>query len=416
MKSLALHHPTGILKGTVQLPLSKSECNRLLIISALSREPFESLQLSDAEDTQILQQLLRLADSAPDETVYDVGAAGTTMRFLAAYFAQLPGVRILTGSERMRERPVGELVHVLRKLGAQIEYTENEGYPPLRITGKRLSGGEVEMDGNISSQFITAMLLIGPTLHNGLVIRFRTEVVSVPYVNMTIRLMERFGASPIWHDDVLSVSPSKYINEGAGYNVEPDWSAAAPWFSMAALSKEADILLSGLHSNSFQGDRMLADLAPFWGLSATFEDSGLRLRKIGNTPLNFAFDFGDCPDVVQSAAVISAALRIPTLFNGLETLRIKETDRIAALQTELGKLNMRTEATDNSLHLIETQPLPASAKIDTYHDHRMAMAFAPLALRMSGLQINDPDVVRKSYPGFWDQMKNLGFVMKESGN
>jgi 3-phosphoshikimate 1-carboxyvinyltransferase len=414
MKSLTLHHPTGILKGTVQLPLSKSECNRLLIINALSEVHFETLQLSDAEDTQKLQQLLTLAATAHDETVYDVGAAGTTMRFLAAYFAQLPGIRILTGSDRMRERPVGELVDVLRKLGAQIEYTEKEGYPPLRITGKRLSGGEVEMDGNVSSQFITALLLIGPTLHNGLVIRFRTEVVSVPYVNMTIRLMERFGASPIWHDDVLSVSPSKYNIEGAEHNVEPDWSAAAPWFTMAALAKEADILLGGLHSNSLQGDRVLADLAPFWGLTATFEDAGLRIRKQGGTPLNFAFDFGDCPDIAQSAAVTSAALRIPTLLNGLETLRIKETDRIAALQTELGKLNMRTEATDSWLNLIETQPLPSSAKIDTYHDHRMAMAFAPLALRMSGLQINDPDVVKKSYPKFWEQMQHLGFVLRET--
>jgi 3-phosphoshikimate 1-carboxyvinyltransferase len=416
MKSLALHHPTGILKGTVQLPLSKSECNRLLIINALSEEHFETLQLSDAEDTQKLQKLLTLAATAPDETVYDVGAAGTTMRFLAAYFAQLPGTRILTGTDRMRERPVGELVNVLRKLGAQIEYTEKEGYPPLRITGKRLSGGEVEMDGNVSSQFITALLLIGPTLHNGLVIRFRTEVVSVPYVNMTIRLMERFGVSPIWHDDVLSVSPSKYSIEGAEHNVEPDWSAAAPWFTMAALAKEADILLAGLHSNSLQGDRVLADLAPFWGLSATFEEAGLRIRKHGVTPINFAFDFGDSPDIVQSAAVASATLRIPTLFNGLETLRIKETDRIAALQTELGKLNMRTEATDNSLNLIETQPLPSSTKIDTYHDHRMAMAFAPLALRMSGLQINDPDVVKKSYPKFWEQMQQLGFVLRETGS
>ncbi|MGL5890723.1 MAG: 3-phosphoshikimate 1-carboxyvinyltransferase [Bacteroidia bacterium] len=416
MKSLALHHPTGILKGTVQLPLSKSECNRLLIISALSSEPFQSLQLSDAEDTQSLQKLLTLSETAPDGTVYDVGAAGTTMRFLAAYFAQLAGVRILTGSDRMRERPVGELVNVLRKLGAKIEYLEKEGYPPLRITGKRLSGGEVEMDGNVSSQFITALLLIGPRLHSGLVIRFRTEVVSVPYVNMTIRLMERFGAAPIWHDDVLSVSPSNYSAEGVEHNVEPDWSAAAPWFSMAALAKEADILLSGLHSNSLQGDRVLADLAPFWGLSATFEEAGLRIRKEGEKPFSFAFDFGDCPDIVQSAAVTAAALRIPTLFNGLETLRFKETDRIAALQTELGKLNMRTEANDVSLNLLETQPLPSSAVVDTYHDHRMAMAFAPLALRMNGLQISDHDVVKKSYPGFWDEMRKLGFVLDESAN
>ncbi|MCU0432333.1 MAG: 3-phosphoshikimate 1-carboxyvinyltransferase [Bacteroidia bacterium] len=409
MKSLALHHPTGLLTGTVHLPLSKSECNRLLIISALSNRHFQTLPLSEAEDSQTLQRLIKQAETHNNGEEFNVGAAGTTMRFLTAYFAVTPGVRILTGSERMKERPIGELVNALRQLGASIEYTGHEGYPPLRITGRRLSGGEVTMRGDVSSQFITALLLIAPMLHNGLVIRFTSEVVSVPYINMTIRLMERYGATALWHDDVLSVSPQAYSAEETPAAIEPDWSAAAPWFAMAALAKDADILLAGLHENSLQGDRVLADLAPFWGLSATFESEGLRLRKTDTRPLNFAFDFEDCPDIAQSASVIAAALRIPTLLNGLQTLRIKETDRIAALQQELGKLNLRTTATNHSLEIIETSPLPASVNIDTYEDHRMAMAFAPLALCMNGLRINEPDVVRKSYPGFWDEMKKMGF-------
>jgi 3-phosphoshikimate 1-carboxyvinyltransferase len=409
MKSLTLRHSTGILRGTVSLPLSKSECNRLLIISALSGKHFDTLPVSEAEDSQTLQRLIDAAKKDDQGNVFDVGAAGTTMRFLTAYFSITPGVRILTGSERMKERPIGELVNALRQLGAQIEYTEREGYPPLKITGKRLSGGEVTMSGNVSSQFVTALLLIAPVLHNGLVIRFTDDVVSVPYINMTMRLMERYGAAALWHDDVLSVSPQAYSADETPLTIEPDWSAAAPWFAMAALAKEADILLTGLHENSLQGDRVLADLAPFWGISATFESNGLRLQKKNGHCLNFAFDFEDCPDIAQSVSVIAAGLRMPSLLNGLQTLRIKETDRIAALQTELGKLNMRTTASDQSLDISETPPLPASVTIDTYKDHRMAMAFAPLALRMNGLCINDPDVVRKSYPGFWEEMKKMGF-------
>ena len=411
MKFVSLRHPTGILHGTVELPLSKSECNRLLIISALSRRHFQALPVTEAEDAQTLQRLLQQAEQGKNDMPYDVGAAGTTMRFLTAYFSITPGVRVLTGSERMKERPIGELVNALRQLGAQIEYTEREGYPPLQITGKRLAGGEVTMSGNVSSQFVTALLLIAPVLHNGLVIRFTGEVVSVPYINMTMRLMERYGAAALWHDDVLSVSPQAYSTDEMSLVIEPDWSAAAPWFAMAALAKEADILLAGLHENSLQGDRVLADLAPFWGLSATFENEGLRLQKKNHHCLHFAFDFEDCPDIAQSVSVIAAGLRMPTLLNGLQTLRIKETDRIAALQTELGKLNIRTAANDQSLEITETSPLPASVAIDTYEDHRMAMAFAPLALRMNGLRINNPDVVRKSYPGFWEAMKKMGFEL-----
>ncbi|MCA6363131.1 MAG: 3-phosphoshikimate 1-carboxyvinyltransferase [Bacteroidetes bacterium] len=409
MKFVTLRHPTGILQGTVELPLSKSECNRLLIISALLGNNCDTLPVSEAEDSQTLQQLILQSKQENSSDVYDVGAAGTTMRFLTALFSITPGVRILTGSERMKERPIGELVNALRQLGAEIEYIDREGYAPLRITGKKLSGGEVMMSGNVSSQFVTALLLIAPVFHNGLVIRFTSEVVSVPYINMTMRLMERYGAAALWHDDVLSVSPQAYSTEDTQVVIERDWSAAAPWFAMAALAREADLVLAGLHENSLQGDRVLADLAPFWGLSATFENGGLRLRKAGSHCLNFAFDFEDCPDIAQSVSVIAAGLRMPTLLNGLQTLRIKETDRIAALQTELGKLNIRTTANNISLEITETSPLPASVAIDTYKDHRMAMSFAPLALRMNGLRINDPDVVRKSYPGFWEELKKTGF-------
>lgn len=414
MPALAVHHPTRILRGTVQLPLSKSESNRLLIISALAQPRFTAIPVSEAEDTRTMQRLLELSVSgAPDGTVYDVGPAGTPLRFLTAYFATQPGVRVLTGSPRMQERPMGVLVEALRSLGADIVYLEREGFAPLQITGKRLTGGEVVIDGSVSSQFISALLLIAPLLHKGLVIRFTGEVVSVPYINMTMRMMERYGAAPLWHDDVLSVSHSPYYADHTAESVEADWSAASYWFSMAALADEADLFLPGLRADSLQGDRMLADLYPFFGVRAAFENNGLRLTKNGELPFHFGFDFGDCPDAAQTVAVTAAGLRIPLLMNGLETLVFKETDRIAALQRELEKLGVASNSTTSSLELMHYAQQPGAVAIETYHDHRMAMAFSALALRINEVLINDAEVVKKSYPAFWDEMRGVGFVMTE---
>lgn len=412
MSSAVIRHPSKKLQGEVKLPLSKSESNRLLLIGTLAQHQLDTLVVSDAEDTVTMARLLRQAHQPhPDEEVFDVGPAGTAMRFLTAYFAILPGVRILTGSSRMQERPIGILVDALRSIGAQIDYLGTEGCPPLRITGKRLSGGEVEMDGSISSQFISALMLIAPTLHNGLVIRFRGELISFPYLNMTMRLMERCGATPLWHDDAISISNHTYVN-AATVKVEADWSAASYWFSMVALAQEADILLGGLHPRSLQGDSVLMHVYRFFGVDAEFEDKGLRLRK---RPIHIgalAFDFSDCPDIVQAVAVTASILKIPMVLNGLDTLRVKETDRVKALQYELAKIGVETAAGDTWLELKQFNPDIQIPTFNTYEDHRMAMAFAPLALRLSEVAIHNPQVVGKSYPGYWEELKRIGFLVQ----
>lgn len=410
------------LKGTVRLPLSKSECNRLQIIRALTgtQEPMHGM--SDAQDSQVLAQLL--GRSHPSETlamtgeenVFDCGPAGTTMRFLTAYFSTLPGTRVLTGSARMQKRPLGVLVEALRALGAQITYKGEEGFAPIEITGKKLRGGQIELDGSISSQFVTALLLIAPTLHNGLVIRFTGPVASMPYILMTLRIMERFGVFGIWDGDTLSVSNQSYKVEDAAtqFRVEADWSAASYCYSLVAIADEADIFMEGLLEGSLQGDSMLAWLFPFLGVTTKYEEGGVRLTKNGYLPKAFAFDFEECPDIAQTCAVVAVAKKIPMLMRGLNTLRVKETDRIHALITELKKLG--AGITEPGKGLIEIRsfdgPADSPLEIDTYEDHRMAMAFAPLAIRYPGLVMNDIAVVSKSWPGFWDELEKLGAFIK----
>jgi 3-phosphoshikimate 1-carboxyvinyltransferase len=414
MPSVVLRHPTRKLEGEIQLPLSKSESNRLLMIGALAKHPLNTLLISDAGDTTTMATLLQKASQPhPDEELFDVGPAGTTMRFLTAYFSILPGVRILTGTPRMKERPIGILVDALRSLGAKIDYLETEGCPPIRIAGKQLAGGEVEIDSSVSSQFISALMLIAPTLHNGLVIRFKGDLLSFPYINMTMRLMERCGATPLWHNDAISISNHTYVN-AANVKVEADWSAASYWFTMAALAQEADLLLMGLRQRSFQGDSILVDLYRFFGVEAAFEERGLRLRKKKINMLNLAFDFNDCPDIVQAVAVTAGILRMPMVLNGLDTLRVKETDRVKALQYELAKLGVETAAGDTWLELKKFNADMRIPSFNTYEDHRMAMAFAPLALHLPEIAINDPHVVGKSYPGYWEDLARVGFLIQKS--
>lgn len=410
METNALKIPR-VLKGEVKLPLSKSECNRMLIIRAITGTDVPLPEISDAEDTISLRRMLEKLSGHEDGDTYDVGPAGTSMRFLSAYLSSVPGVFALTGSSRMKQRPIGILVKALEELGADIEFPEKEGFPPLKIFGGPLKGGKIEMDGSVSSQFVSALLMIAPTMHNGLVIRFNGPIVSRPYIDMTIRIMERFGVSPVWDGDTLSVSNQHYEIDDAEkqFRVEPDWSAASYWYSMAALADEADIFLPGLHKESLQADSVCALLFPFLGVSTSFEEKGIRLTKNGYRPGAFAFDFEDCPDIVQTVAVTAAALKIPTLMCGLNTLRVKETDRISAVKNELAKIGVNCEEPGSGMLEVKTfnGNMQSPLSISTYEDHRMAMAFAPLAIKYPGLIIENPGVVKKSYPGFWEELKKI---------
>lgn len=400
------------LNGSVRLPLSKSECNRLLIIRALTATEEPMHGMSDAQDSQVLAQLLDKSEKASSDNVYDCGPAGTTMRFLTAYFATLEGTRTLTGSARMQKRPLGILVEALRTLGAQITYKGEEGFAPIEITGKKLQGGQVELDGSVSSQFVTALLLIGPTLHNGLVIKFKGPVVSMPYILMTLRIMERFGVFAIWDGDTLSVSNQPYKVEDAAmqFRVEADWSAASYCYSLVAIADEGEIFLEGLREQSLQGDAVLQWVFPFLGVTTKFEEGGVRITKNHYKPKAFAFDFEESPDIVQTCAVVATAKKIPFLMRGLNTLRVKETDRIHALITELKKFG--AECTEPGKGLLEIRTFDGAVssplEIETYEDHRMAMAFAPMAILYPGLKLEDPSVVGKSWPGFWEELKKLG--------
>jgi 3-phosphoshikimate 1-carboxyvinyltransferase len=415
MGSISLKIPK-VLKGEVKLPLSKSECNRLLIIRAITGTDYWIPEISDAEDTVSLGRIINELKNHVDGNTYDVGPAGTSMRFLSAYLSSIPGVFHLTGTARMKERPIGILVKALEGLGADIEYPEKEGFPPLKIFGGPLQGGEIEVDGSVSSQFISALLMIAPTMHNGLVIHFKGTIVSRPYIDMTIRIMERFGVYPVWDGNSLAVSNQQYMIDDPErqFRVEADWSAASYWYSMVALADEADIFLPGLQKESLQADAVCSLLFPFLGVTTTFEEKGVRLTKNGYRPSAFAFDFDDCPDIVQTVAVTAAALKIPTLLCGLNTLRLKETDRIAALKTEFAKIGVTTEEAARGLLEVKTfdEKISSSVEIKTYEDHRMAMSFAPLAIKYPGLSIGNPDVVKKSYPGFWEEIKKLGGEMK----
>ena len=393
--NLSLSHTTKVVRGEITLPSSKSISNRALIIKALSGLSFEIENLSMANDTQILQQLL--ADK--NRTTFDVGHAGTAMRFLTAYLAIQQGEFILTGSERMQQRPIKILVDALTTLGADITYLKNEGFPPLKIIGKTLSGGEITIDGSISSQYISALMMIAPYIKNGLKINFEGQVASKPYLDMTAEMVKDFKA---------------------GFVVEPDWSSASYWYSMVALAKDAEITLLGLKKKSLQGDSVVAEIFEKFGVKTEYLPSGIRLTKLPNFGLpasNFQLNFSNCPDLAQTVAVASAALNIPVKLTGLSTLRIKETDRIAALQIELTKLGFKVEVDGDDLiinsHSGKIQQLNhwSSISIRTYNDHRMAMAFAPLSL-LSPITIENPDVVVKSYPNFWQDLKNVGFEMK----
>ena len=410
-------HPSKTLKGAVTLSASKSESNRILIIQALCKERFEIKNLATAEDTVILKEILDTVYSKLfPEVTFDVGGAGTTMRFLTAYLSVKPGVFTLTGNDRMKKRPIGILVDALRQLGADIEYLEKEGYAPLKITGKTLKGGEVEIDGNVSSQFVSALLLISPELHNGLTIKFKGEVTSRPYIDMTLKMMQEFRVYGIWQVNSISVSQQNYHKKsdlGYTYEVEGDWSSASYWYGIAALSNEVDFTIKGLKHPSLQGDAVVANLFSCFGIKTDYTNDGVHISKFKLHPEHLGFDFCDCPDLAQTIAVVASALNITAYFFGLHTLKIKETDRLTALKNELCKLGVDVEIVhDERIKISPPATILQPKYIATYDDHRMAMAFAALAMKFDYITIENPDVVIKSYRNYWDDLNQLGFTIE----
>jgi 3-phosphoshikimate 1-carboxyvinyltransferase len=396
------------LQGVARtLPASKSISNRVLIINALSGGRSELHNLSDANDTQLMLKLI----NSPDRDI-DVEDAGTTMRFLTAYFAITDQKKIITGTHRMKERPIGILVDALRLLGANIEYAGNEGFPPLRINGfKDQKTNKISIRGDVSSQFISALMMVAPLLPKGLRLDLQGKIGSRPYIEMTRSLMNHFGVQSQFTDNIIEVSSQSY--KPSAFTVESDWSGASYWFAFAALADEANIMLPRLLSDSLQGDRAIADIMNSLGVNADFLNGEVRLTKKQHVQ-KIEWDFTHCPDLAQTVAVVCAAKGIHGSFTGLESLRIKETDRIHALQNELRKVGADLIAeSKTSWHLLPSPGLPAFASFETYKDHRMAMAFAPLAAQMN-IEIENPAVVKKSYPTFWDDVQSFGFRTKSA--
>ena len=418
------------LRTTVHLPASKSISNRVLLLNALSEYPQEIRNLSDCDDTYVMLQALQTK-----QPEIDIKAAGTAMRFLTAYFAGKKGHWMITGTERMRNRPIKILVEALNALGANIEYIDKDGFPPLRIEGRALRGGEVTLDGSVSSQYISALLMAAPLMTNGLQLHLAGRIISKPYLQLTMGLMKEFGVSVDEKGQTLSIPSQCYIP--VSYTVESDWSAASYWYEMVALSEfqvpsskfnvsnskfkiqspdEAEVVLTGLFTNSMQGDAKIVSLFDQLGVKTAFVSNGVVLkRKERNINLPFTVDFTDMPDMAQTFAVTCVMHDIPFYFSGLQSLKIKETDRLAALRKELLKLGyLLTEKDGKILQWQGERTEPAASPIiHTYEDHRMAMAFAPIAMRCAeGIQIEDIEVVSKSYPHFWEDLRKADFQLR----
>jgi 3-phosphoshikimate 1-carboxyvinyltransferase len=399
------------IKATINLPSSKSISNRALIINALSYSPYPLLNLSDSDDTKVLSAALN-----SNNNKFDIGHAGTAMRFLTAFLAKIVGEWEVTGSERMQQRPISILVDALKSLGAQIEYTKNEGFPPLKIFGSRLIGKTIELDGSVSSQYISALLLIAPSIENGLTLKLKGEITSRSYIELTLKLMAKFGIQYHWEENNITVQQQNYLPRD--FTVEADWSGASYWYEILSLCDSGEILLKNLELESLQGDANIAGWFTQFGVTSTQKTDGVLLSKKENlSPEKLIYDFIENPDVAQTLACLCVAKQIPFHFSGLKTLKIKETDRISALQNELSKLGAEpTEPNEGELAWngkINSNTLIENPVIETYHDHRMALAFAPMALNGYRLQISDPMVITKSYPGFWEDLKKAGFAISE---
>lgn len=400
------------IETTIKLPASKSISNRALIIHALAEGKTLPDNLSDCDDTEVTIAALK---NMPE--VIDIKAAGTAMRFMTCYLSVNEGEHVITGTERMKHRPIGILVDALRYLGADIEYVGEEGYPPLHIKGKALDGGHLDIPGNISSQFISALLMIGPALKNGLELHITGEIASRPYIDLTLWTMREFGADAEWSDvDTVTVKPIPYKDRH--YYIESDWSASSYWYEIMALcnDNEASIKLTGLMDGSKQGDSVVRYIFSLLGVKTHFESkkqgvpTTVTLKRQPCLLPRLEYDFSGSPDLAQTFVVCCCMMNIKFHFTGLASLKIKETDRIEALKNELKKLGYVIKDANNSELIWDGELCEASMEpIDTYEDHRMALAFAPAAFKFPGLRINNPEVVSKSYPKYWDDLKEAGF-------
>ena len=401
MESLKIKKIDKVIKGNIQITGSKSETNRLLILKQFY--PNLTIEnISNSDDSILMQKAL----ASKDEEI-NIGHAGTAMRFLTAYFSVKDGSEIvLTGSHRMKDRPVKILVEALTSLGAEIQYLEKEGFPPLKISGKKLAKDFVEIEGNVSSQYISALLLIAPTLQNGLKLKFKGEVTSVPYIKMTLQLLADLGIDYTWEENLITVQPKPAI-ESKTVIVESDWSSASYYYSLCTLSPNSEIILSSYKKNSLQGDSVLAEIYKDLGVETMFNENEIILKNT-NT-LNFkllTLNLKNAPDIAQTIAVTCFGLGIECYLTGLHTLKIKETDRLVALKTEIEKLGGEVIITDETLHLKSSEKINENISIATYDDHRMAMAFAPLAVKVA-IEIEDAGVVSKSYPTFWEDFAKI---------
>ena len=402
------------IQAEIQLTGSKSECNRALIIQSMSKHVVKVENLSNAADTVTLNAILGNLDTPASDhemlKTVDVGPAGTAMRFLSAYLTTQNGNFLLTGTERMKQRPIGILAEALKEIGADISYTEKTDYPPLHIKGPITQvTAHIKIKGDISSQYISSLLMLAPNLPDGLTLEIVGELTSKPYVEMTLAMLAEAGISHEWNENFIHIASQSF--KPATLVVEPDWSAASYWYSIVALANNAEISLPHLRAHSLQGDSQIQKIMEIFGVTTSKTANGISFKKdkeIKNT--GEVLDLKTCPDLAQTIIVIAAALGLNLAFTGLETLKIKETDRVAALQTELAKIGVKLNEKD-LIYTLDCSALyfPKQVTFATYEDHRMAMAFAPLALLIDEVKIEEFNVVEKSYPYFWEDLKKAGF-------
>ncbi len=410
MKIITVEKIGKNMEGAIELPASKSISNRALIIQSLCKRKFKINNLSEANDTAILKEILEKIKMGK-ETTFNVGDGGTPYRFLTTYLAYISGKWFLAGSDRMHERPIAPLVDALRQLGAEINYLDNEGFPPLEIIGGTLKGGKVNMDASVSSQFISSLLMIVPMLDKGIELTMTNLPVSSPYIKMTLKMMEYFGVKHTIVDNTITVLPQKYKSKEI--TIESDWTAASYWYEILAFNEEGNLFFPGLQKGSWQGDAIVENIYKYMGIETFFEAKGVRLiyNKDKLFQSHISETFLHLPDLATTLFATSAGVKREGIFWGLDTLKLKESDRLEAGRKELAKFGIEAHiSTTNTLYIPIINEIPSQPiTINTYNDHRMAMAFAPMCIPFGKLIIENPDVVKKSYPNFWEDLKKVGF-------
>jgi len=402
-----ISHKTKKIDAEINLPKSKSLSNRALLIKVLCSESFTIEDLSSSKDTQLLSKALHSQSST-----FNVGDSGTAFRFLTALLSTKSGEFMISGSERMKERPIKDLVNALTALGADIEYLEKEGYPPLKIAGKTIEGGKVSIDASISSQFVSALLLIAPSLKKGLEITLLGNVLSKPYISMTLKMMTYFGVDSQWDGNTICVKKQSYVAKDI--QIEGDWSALAFLLEILVLSEEGKLKINGLFEESWQGDYKLLEIFKLLGIESKFQNSSLYVSKRKNSEISKSLDLSlvDYPDLAQAYCCSLVGLSRIATISGLQNLKYKESHRLAALKKELEKLNQKSEYTDSEIKLQNSKIAAPIQNLETHNDHRMAMCLAPFGI-LFDVKINDVEVVSKSYPKFWEDLKKMGFIVTE---